>query len=313
MNDVNVILNRTRGMRKLLPLGLILAFGLSAADAPAIERILGVTIEIRARQVAPGEPIRIVVDATEPLRTLEGRFLGEAVFLMRRPSAVGDDGRESWTGWSMIPLDQPPGTEGIEVTGSTSRGRIVAGSLAITIELKEFPREQLDVAPRYVNPPRDVEERLIRERSRLDRIYRLRQPGPAFDQPFVRPVPGGATSVFGMRRIYNGEPRSPHPGLDLRASTGSQVAACGAARVVLAEDLYYSGNTVILDHGGGLFTLYAHLSEILVSEGDQTLPGDRIGLSGATGRVTGPHLHWGAKIGKRPFDPTALLDPALFR
>ena len=82
--------------------------------------------------------------------------------------------------------------------------------------------------------------------------------------------------------------------------------------VVIAEDLYYSGNTVIVDHGGGLFTIYAHLSEISVEEGGEVESGGLIGLSGATGRVTGPHLHWGAKIGNRPFDPTALLDGALF-
>jgi murein DD-endopeptidase MepM/ murein hydrolase activator NlpD len=112
--------------------------------------------------------------------------------------------------------------------------------------------------------------------------------------------------------VYNGEPRSPHPGLDLRAASGTPVESSGAGHVCLAEDLYYSGNTVILDHGGGLFTVYAHLSRLLVSEGDAVEAGHILGLSGATGRVTGPHLHWGAKIGDRPFDPAALLDPRLF-
>jgi murein DD-endopeptidase MepM/ murein hydrolase activator NlpD len=91
------------------------------------------------------------------------------------------------------------------------------------------------------------------------------------------------------------------------------VRASGSGRVVLAESLYYSGNTVILDHGGGLFTVYAHLSEIQVEEGKDAGREQVIGLVGATGRVTGPHLHWGAKVGDRPFDPSALLDPALFR
>jgi murein DD-endopeptidase MepM/ murein hydrolase activator NlpD len=302
-------------MRKLLLLGLILGFAPSAA-ALGVEQIFGVEIEVRAREVAPGEPLRVVVRANEALAELQGLFLGEPIFLIRSdPSDPGEQSneREAWIGWSMVSLDQSPGTEGIEVTGTTARGRAVAGSLAVTIKNKEFPREELDVAPRYVSPPKEIEERLTRERERLAAIYRLRRPGPAFDQPFVRPVPGGPTSVFGMRRIYNGEPRSPHPGLDLRAASGSVVAASGAGRVVLAADLYYSGNTVILDHGGGLFTLYAHLSEIEVHEGDAALAGERLGLSGATGRVTGPHLHWGAKIGKQPFDPTALLDPALFR
>ena len=129
---------------------------------------------------------------------------------------------------------------------------------------------------------------------------------------FVPPLLGQPTSAFGTRRIYNGKPRSPHPGLDLRAATGTTVNSSGAGRVGLAQELYYSGNTVIVDHGGGLFTLYAHLSKLLVEVGEYVRAGQAVGLSGATGRVTGPHLHWGAKIGNRPFDPTALLDARLF-
>ena len=128
----------------------------------------------------------------------------------------------------------------------------------------------------------------------------------------MRPVPGEPTSTFGKRRFFNDKPRSPHPGLDLRAATGTPVLAAGSGLVAISQDLYYSGNTVIIDHGGGLFTIYAHLSELDVSVGDELEAGVPIGKSGATGRVTGPHLHWGAKIGDRPFDPTALLDPVLF-
>ena len=104
----------------------------------------------------------------------------------------------------------------------------------------------------------------------------------------------------------------PHPGLDLRAATGTPILSSGAGRVVLAQDLYYSGNTVIVDHGSGLFTIYAHLSAIEVRESQEIAPGVQLGLAGATGRVTGPHLHWGAKIGDRPFDPTALLSAELY-
>ena len=128
----------------------------------------------------------------------------------------------------------------------------------------------------------------------------------------MRPVGGDPTSIFGTRRVFNGQPRSPHPGLDLRASEGTPVRSSGAGRVAIAQDLYYSGNTVIVDHGGGLYTLYAHLSSIDVAEDQEIGPGQIVGESGATGRVTGPHLHWGAKIGNRPFDPRALLEPVLF-
>lgn len=313
------ILDRARRMRKLLLPLAFLACSPCVPQTPAAPGTIGLRLDVRARRIAPGEPLRLLVVAPRPLRSLTGVFLGEPIALSRaaEPSAV--DAREqegtpeTWSGWSLVPLDQSPGVQGVEVSGTTARGRSVAASLAVTIEAKEFPEERLDVAPRYVEPPPELRQRLQRERDELAAIYRGREPGPTLDRPFVRPVPGGPTSIFGMRRLYNGEPRSPHPGLDLRAASGTAVAAAGDGRVVLAEELYYSGNTVILDHGGGLFTLYAHLSEIFVKVGDRTRAGQRIGLSGATGRVTGPHLHWGAKIGNRPFDPTALLDPALFR
>ncbi len=182
----------------------------------------------------------------------------------------------------------------------------------MTIEPREFPEERLTVDSRYVSPPPGVQERIAREREQLAEVYASRRtvaPLPLF----VKPVPGEPSSVFGTRRVLNGEPRDPHSGLDLRGDTGTPVNASGPGVVVLAQDLYYSGNVVIVDHGGGLFTLYAHLSRIDVEVGRSVAAGDRVGLVGATGRVTGPHLHWGAKIGDRPFDPTALLDPVLFR
>jgi murein DD-endopeptidase MepM/ murein hydrolase activator NlpD len=225
----------------------------------------------------------------------------------------GDGGAgERWSGWSMIGLDEEPGPAAVEVRGHSVTGRSVIGTRAVSIEARTFPVETLTVAPKYVEPPPDVRERLARERRKLGGLYGNRRSVPPARRAFQPPVAGESTSVFGTKRVYNGEPRSPHPGLDLRAASGTPVESSGAGHVCLAEDLYYSGNTVILDHGGGLFTVYAHLSRLLVSEGDAVEAGHILGLSGATGRVTGPHLHWGAKIGDRPFDPAALLDPRLF-
>lgn len=299
----------THGIRCLATL-LIPAAMLAGSCIPAgtAEPGAALTVEVRARSIAPGEPLRVVVRSTEPLETLEAEFLGRSVFM----DSVGDepDGK-TWAGWSMVGLDDEAGVAAVEVRGSSRSGAPVAGTHAVTIETKVFPEEHLEVAGKYVAPPAEARERLAREREKLARIYRERAP-LASSSPFVRPVPGDPTSTFGLRRIYNGEPRSPHPGLDLRAASETPVLCSGAGRVVLAQDLYYSGNTVIVDHGGGLFTIYAHLSAIHVEEGQPAGAGDTLGLSGATGRVTGPHLHWGAKIGNRPFDPTALLDRALF-
>jgi len=269
-----------------------------------------VRLEIRvdARAIAPGEPLRIGVGSNYALESLGATLLGDEVFM-----TAADASGLRWSGWSMIGLDQEPLTASIEFRGTTRDGREALGTWAITVAEKEFPEENLKVSPNFVEPPPEVRERIARERAKLAGIYRNREAYEPPVEPFVRPVSGVKTSVFGMRRLFNGQPRSPHPGLDLRAEEGTPVHAAGPGRVVLAESLYYSGNIVIIDHGGGLFTLYAHLSEIKVVAGAPTASGDLIGFSGSTGRVTGPHLHWGAKIGNRPFDPEALLESALFR
>jgi len=268
-------------------------------------------VELRARALVPGEPVRIVVTSPEALASVEGTFLGEKI-VMVRTGAAGPDG-EHWSGWAMVALDQGAGPTAVEVTGAIADGRVAAGRLDVTVEAKEFPKEELSVASKYVSPPPEVQERLKRERAKLRKVYAMRTTTPPPGEPFEKPVPGDPTSIFGTRRIFNGEPRSPHPGLDLRGGTGEPVAAAGSGTVVIAGDYYYSGNLVIVDHGGGLFTLYAHLSEIDVEEGQSVAQGEIVGLVGATGRVTGPHLHWGAKIGNRPFDPMALVDTELFR
>lgn len=264
-----------------------------------------VEIDLRARAVEPGEPVRIVARAGAAIADLDGTFLG-------RMLSFHPEEPRTWTAWALVPLDQDATTTAIEVSGRAVDGTAIAGTRAVTVAAKAFPEERLQVSSKYVEPPPEVARRIASERERVREIYAKRTPPTDRGVPFVRPVPGEPTSVFGTRRLFNGQPRSPHPGLDLRAATGTPVRAAGPGTVVLADDLYYSGNLVIVDHGGGLFTLYAHLSGIDVVDGDVVEAGAVVGRSGATGRVTGPHLHWGAKIGDEPFDPRALLAPELF-
>jgi murein DD-endopeptidase MepM/ murein hydrolase activator NlpD len=280
-----------------------------AAAALAADSTAGLEVSVRAREIAPGEPLRVVVRSAVPLASLEGRFLEQQVYMVRES---GTDDGEVWSGWTMVALDQQAVAAAIDLEGTRADGTAVIGTHAVSIRHKEFPEERLTVSSKYVEPPAEVQERLASERAKVAEVYRERRDLIPAGESFVRPVPGEPTSTFGTRRLFNEKPRSPHPGLDLRAATGTPVKAAGAGVVGIAQDLYYSGGTVIIDHGGGLFTIYAHLSEIGVDVGDEIAAGAPIGESGATGRVTGPHLHWGAKIGNRPFDPTALLDPVLF-
>lgn len=265
-------------------------------------------VDVLAREIAPGEPLRIVARGRDGDARIQGTLGADRLAFTR----FEGDGPPLWSAWAAIDLDRRPGPLLLRVEVRDRDGATRTASRYLDVAAKEFPEQRLTVERKFVTPPKSAAARIERERKKLAAIYATRSSVSPPAAPFVRPVPGKPTGVFGARRFFNGEPRQPHPGIDLEARTGSPVVAAGPGRVALAEDLYYSGRTVILDHGGGLFTVYAHLSSIEVKPGAAVAAGDRLGKSGATGRVTGPHLHWGAKIAERIFDPRALLDERLF-
>jgi murein DD-endopeptidase MepM/ murein hydrolase activator NlpD len=152
-----------------------------------------------------------------------------------------------------------------------------------------------------------MQARIDREAADLQRLWNAPAPQRLWSGPFARPVPGRATSIFGTRSIFNGKPRSPHGGADFLSPAGTPIRAPNGGRIVLARDLYFSGNTVVIDHGLGLFSLLAHLSVIDVHEGDIVVTDAVVGRVGATGRVTGPHLHWAVRASGARVDPLSLL------
>ncbi len=178
---------------------------------------------------------------------------------------------------------------------------------ALEVFAASFREERLTLPEAMVNP-RDpaVLARIKRESKRLAALFAKETPGFRAG-PFRRPVPDPAGSSFGLRRILNGSPRSPHSGVDFRSPLGRRVLAAGAGRVVFAGALYFTGNTVILDHGEGLYTLYAHLQTLNCRTGTDLEGGVLLGRVGSSGRSTGPHLHWGAKLRGARIDPLALI------
>jgi murein DD-endopeptidase MepM/ murein hydrolase activator NlpD len=181
-------------------------------------------------------------------------------------------------------------------------------TLQVNVTAVPWPTRVLEVEPKYVNPPKEEEDRIIREDSELKALHRKVTSEKLWNGPFRSPVEGVAEgSSFGSRSVFNGQARSPHAGADLRAVTGTRILATNRGRVVLAKDLYFTGNTVIVDHGLGVYSLYAHLSRIDVAVGAMVDSGQLLGLSGATGRVTGPHLHWGIKAQDARVDPFSLI------
>lgn len=197
--------------------------------------------------------------------------------------------------------------------------RLVDGTLLhekrrAPVAARDFPSTRLSVARRFTAPGRAALERIRRERELVRGTIRGVTPERLWNGAFRHPRPGAVTSPFGQKRMFNNELRSRHTGLDLRADRGTPVYATNSGRVAVAADLYFTGNTVYLDHGFGLYTAYFHLSEIdVLGVGQWVERGERIGRVGATGRVTGPHLHWGVYLHGIPLDPLSLLAPEFTR
>jgi murein DD-endopeptidase MepM/ murein hydrolase activator NlpD len=259
----------------------------------------GIVPVVQPEILHPGTPARITLGGCGDGCQANGTFLGrEITFLRQGDAQVGFMGAD---------LDTPPGRHPLRLSIRAAGGAERVHSLEIEVRAKRYPVERLEVDPAFVEPPPEVAARIAEEAERLEALWSVSTPLLLHDGVTARPLEGVAGRNFGRRREFNGQSRSPHSGTDLAAPTGTPVGAAAAGRVCLAADLYFSGRTVVLDHGGGVYTLYAHLSRIAVTEGRQVAAGDRVGEVGATGRVTGPHLHWGARVGAARVDPEALL------
>lgn len=179
---------------------------------------------------------------------------------------------------------------------------------SVTIRKVDWPRQQLSVNNKYVSPPKTVMNRIAAERKRSSAVLNRVTPERAWSGAFTPPLPTlMVTSGFGGKRMFNGEVRSYHRGADLRGATGTPVRAIADGKVALAESMYFSGNVIYIDHGQGVISLYAHLSAIGVKPGDRVSAGQEIGRVGATGRVTGPHLHLGVVLLGQSVNPLSLF------
>lgn len=229
---------------------------------------------------------------------LKGKNVPSQVTYHAEPVLV----RRSAAGWQAvvgIPLSAKAGQDTIEVDGR---------AVPFTIKPKRYPEQRLRLENKHlVTPDADDEARIAKEQALMKPAWTVWPAGLVPRLTFRQPTPGALTSSFGLRRIFNGEARAPHSGLDIKAPAGQAVWAPAAGVVVLTGDFFFSGNAVFIAHGEGVVSLLCHLSVISVKEGQVLQAGDRVGQVGKTGRATGPHLHWSLSLNNARVDPRLFL------
>lgn len=231
----------------------------------------------------------------------------QAWFGDRRVITVRDG--ERWLAVVGLPLNQETGKASIRVRTGNDDGKV-----KFMVEDKQYPEQRITVKnPRHVNPNKTDLERIARDSKRIGAAkHHYSETAPARLR-LKPPVHGERSSAFGLRRFFNGEARNPHSGMDIAAATGTPIQAPADGVVIEAGDFFFNGNTVFLDHGQGLVTMYCHLNRIDIEKGSRVKTGQVIGQVGMTGRVTGPHLHWGVILNGNLVDPELLLTELPFR
>ena len=287
-------MTRRAGLAALALAAALLVLPLTALAADRLH------ISWHPKRPHPGDVVRVHVRGAPEAATLEGS-LGPRT-LVFFPYA-GGHGAIVGVDLETKPGDQPwrlavlePGREARSLTGT------------LKIHKRDFHVQRLTLPPAMVDLDPDTERRAVSEGEQLTMLYRTVTPERLWRGPFVRPVAGTeAPTGFGARRVINGKPRAPHSGVDYSAPRGTPVVAANSGRVALVGDYFFPGRLVVLDHGLGVFTLYFHLDSVTVADGEAVDRGQILGTVGATGRATGPHLHFGALVGAARVDPAALL------
>lgn len=305
----------TRTNRRLaafVACGLLLVVLASRGGASAAWQLepgtrLELQVSTAARAMQPGEVVLVTARASVPPDRVSGRTPAGPVHFSRTNDPL------VWQALLGLDVKTKAGPLPLTVTVDAD-GATATATKALTVRPKRFAERRITVDDRFQRPPAGELPRIEREATLLASVIAGLSPERLWRGAFLMPVPGGPTSAFGRVSIVNGERRAPHSGIDLKASVGTPVRAPASGRVVLSASLYYAGEAVIIDHGLGVFSTLVHLSVRHAAEGDMVTAGDVVGLSGATGRITGPHLHWGTRVGGALVDPLSLVavtrDPA---
>jgi murein DD-endopeptidase MepM/ murein hydrolase activator NlpD len=252
-----------------------------------------------------GSPVLFKVEVDHPASAVRANWLKQAVVFSKAA-----DGK-TWYALAGIDVEQSPGKYDLEITADNEDGKTLHAKREVTVFPAHYKTTTLHVAEKYVAPDAATLKLIAADKAVKDAAFAQEAKEPLWRGDFRSPVPFAATDSFGTRRMFNGELASIHRGTDFHAPTGTPVMAANDGRVIVAQLMFYEGNLVVIDHGQQFSTLYMHLSKIEVKAGERVHKGQRLGLSGATGRVTGPHLHFAARWQGDYVDPVLLLKLAL--
>ena len=243
----------------------------------------------------------ITVEMAAPATRVSGRFLGKELSFFKgdKPSV--------WYALAGVDLETAPGTYDLAINAVVPRRGLAHAVRRVAVASGDFKSGTVEVPENFVTPDAAGKRQIAQDAALKSRVYAHFIAQPQWSGDFRKPVDAPSTPSFGMTRVYNEEMTSQHRGTDFPAKEGAIVSASNAGTVVLAKELFYEGNCVIVDHGQHLFTIYMHLAKMDVNVGDKVKKGDHLGLSGATGRVTGPHMHMGVRWNGAYLDPTKLL------
>ncbi len=265
---------------------------------PAAKALFPSDIYLSTRVIHQGELslIRIHVESGEiPLVT----WMGEKVYLVPNP------GKTDWVGFLGVDLTAAPGRNDVVVKMSDAGPE---QRLDMEIREKDYGVRNLTLPQNMVDLDAKTLKRVRKESAVTNALWGAEPSNPLWNGPFIKPVPGEVIGPFGRKSVINGQPRSPHTGVDLRGKKGTPIKAINDGRVVLTADHFFSGLSVVIDHGGGIKSMYFHMDKIQVQHGETVKKGAIIGFVGSTGRATGPHLHWGVRVNGARIDPSQLTD-----
>jgi murein DD-endopeptidase MepM/ murein hydrolase activator NlpD len=268
---------------------------------------LGAELRLSSPRSSQGSLLLVEIRSAKPLKEIRAEWTGkETLFWMAQaPPKARYSVYRALLG---VDLELVAGKYDFAVTADTQSGEKLSCHASVAVSAGHFATESLHVEEQFVQPNPEQIKRAQAEQEKLREILGRVTPERLWQGRFRVPLEGITSGKnFGKRRILNGQSGSPHGGVDLSATTGTPVYAAQSGRVVLAEELYFPGNTVVVDHGLGIYTFYGHLSEISVKAGDEVAPGALLGKVGATGRVTGPHLHWGLSVNRARVDPLLIV------